>query len=293
MKIKNYSLATLVGMSLIALVAGCSSVQSLNDENQEKLSTVNSTDGSSITYGVRGQGDITLVFIHCWTCNHEFWKSQIESFSKKHKVVWLDLAGHGLSNSNRQNYTMRAFGEDVAAVVNEIGGNNIILVGHSMGGPVAIEAANLLGDKVKGIVGVDTFYIPFEYPKSEAEIDGFVKPFKDDFKVKSEQMVRSMFTAEADPELIESIVKQMAVANQEMGISAMYEIFIWSAKNIPSSLDHYSKLLHNINGAPTGKETILHESVVLISGVGHFVAQVKPNEFNMALRKIIREYQVP
>jgi sigma-B regulation protein RsbQ len=268
----------------IALIAGCSSVQHLTKQN---VLTVKSDDGSAITYGVHGQGQVTIVFVHCWTCNHEFWKPQIEYFSKKHKVVWLDLAGHGLSNSNRKKYTMQSFGKDVAAVVNEIDGENVILVGHSMGGPVSIEAAKLLGDKVIGIVGVDTFYTPFQYPKSEEEIHDFLKPFENDFKTASEQLMRSMFTPEADPDLITWIVTQMSVADQEMGISAMYEIFRWNAKNVSSDLDKYSKKLSNINGAPTGKERALHESVVLIYGVGHFVAQVKPDEFNEALNQIV------
>lgn len=287
MKAANISTA-LAFMLGIALIAGCSSVQNLTKQN---VLTVKSDDGSSITYGVHGQGEVTIIFVHCWTCNHEFWKPQIEYFSKKHKVVWLDLAGHGLSNSKRKKYTMQAFGKDVAAVVNEIDGGNVILVGHSMGGPVSIEAAKLLGDKVIGVVGVDTFYTPFEYPKSEEEIDDFVKPFKNDFKAASEQLVRSMFTPEADPDLITSIVTQMSVADQEMGISAMYEIFRWNAKNVPSDLDKYSKNLCNINGAPTSKEIALHESVVLIYGVGHFVAQVKPKEFNEALNQIVAEFQ--
>ncbi len=279
---------TLVFILLIAFITGCGHVQSLKKEN---VSTVSSSDGSSITYGVRGQGNVTIVFVHCWTCNHEFWRPQIEYFSKNHKVVWLDLAGHGLSNSNRREYTMTAFGEDVAAVVNQIDGDNVILVGHSMGGPVAIEAAKLLGDKVICVVGVDTFYTPFEYPKSEAEIDGFVKPFNDDFKGTSEQLVRSMFTPEAGPDLVTSIVKQMSVADQDMGISAIYELFRWNIENVPSTLDKYSKKLCNINGAPTGEEIALHKSVSLVPGVGHFVAQVKPDEFNQALNRIITEYQ--
>ena len=287
MKAANISTA-FAFMLGIALIDGCSSVQNLTKQN---VLTVKSDDGSSITYGVHGQGEVTIIFVHCWTCNHEFWKPQIEYFSKKHKVVWLDLAGHGLSNSKRKKYTMQAFGKDVSAVVNEIDGGNVILVGHSMGGPVSIEAAKLIGDKVIGIVGVDTFYTPFEYPKSEEEIDDFVKPFKNDFKAASEQLVRSMFTPEADPDLITSIVTQMSVADQEMGISAMYEIFRWNGKNVPSDLDNYSKKLRNINGAPTGKEIALHESVVLIYGVGHFVAQVKPNEFNEALNQIVAEFQ--
>jgi len=287
MKAANISTA-LAFMLGIPLIAGCSSVQNLTKQN---VLTVKSDDGSSITYGVHGQGEVTIIFVHCWTCNHEFWKPQIEYFSKKYKVVWLDLAGHGLSNSKRKKYTMQAFGKDVAAVVNEIDGGNVILVGHSMGGPVSIEAAKLIGDKVIGVVGVDTFYTPFEYPKSEEEIDDFVKPFKNDFKAASEQLVRSMFTPEADPDLITSIVTQMSVADQEMGISAMYEIFRWNGKNVPSDLDNYSKKLRNINGAPTNKEIALHESVVLIHGVGHFVAQVKPDEFNEALNQIVAEFQ--
>ncbi len=288
MKVKNNFLTTIMVIFLFILIAGHSSAQSINKEN---YSTVNSADGSSIAYGVRGQGDVTIVFIHCWTCNHEFWNPQVDFFSKKHKVVWLDLAGHGISGSNRQKYTMAAFGEDVAAVVNKIDGENVILVGHSMGGPVAIEAAKLLGDKVLGIVGVDTFYIPFEYPKSETKIEEFMEPFKDDFKGASEQMIRSMFIPEADPTLISSIVKQMSGANKEMGINAMHEAFRWNKKNNPSSLDEYSNQLRNINGAPTGKETALNKSVVLIPGVGHFVPQVKPSKFNKALSKIISEYQ--
>ncbi len=287
MKVKNNTLTILVIFFLIALNAGCSSVKSTN---KESISTVNSADGSTISYGVHGQGKVTIVFVHCWTCNHEFWKPQIEFFQKKHKVVWLDLAGHGLSTSNRQKYTMAAFGEDVAAVVNKIDGGNVILVGHSMGGPVVLEAGRLLGDKVIGIVGVDTFYIPFAYPTSENKIDEFVKPYKDDFKGTSEQMVRSMFTSDADPKLITSTVKQMSAANKDMGISAMYEIFRWNAENVPFILDKYSKILRNINGAPLGNETALHKSVVLIPGVGHFVAQAKPNEFNKVLNNIISEF---
>ncbi|MEN8166412.1 MAG: alpha/beta hydrolase [Pseudomonadota bacterium] len=287
MKVNNKILIVLVATLLIAF-AGCSPVQSLN---RERVSTVTAGDGSVITYGVRGQGEVTVVFIHCWTCNHEFWRPQIDYFARQHRVVWLDLAGHGLSGSNRREYTMAAFGEDVASVVNEINGDSIVLVGHSMGGPVAIEAAESLGDRVIGIVGVDTFYTPFQYPKSEAKIEAFVKPFKDDYTSAVEQLVRSMFRPEADPELVTSIFEQMSVANREMGIDAMYEIFSWHAKGGSSALDRYSAKLRNINAAPTETETAVHASVTPISGVGHFVAQVKPDEFNEVLSMIIDEYR--
>jgi pimeloyl-ACP methyl ester carboxylesterase len=296
MKIKNKAIFSIL-LSGITILSGCNLIPEVKQETQtslqteENLSTVASADGSLITYGSQGEGETTLVFIHCWTCNYQFWKTQIDYFSKDYKVVWLDLAGHGLSESQRQQYTMSAFGNDVASVVNQVGAEKVILVGHSMGGPVAIESAKLLGDKVIGIVGVDTFYTDFNYPQSEEKIEEFVAPFKQDFAATSEQLVRSMFTPAAPPEKVDEIVKNMKKDNPEMGVSAMYEIFRWNAKNTPSDLNQYASKLRNINGAPTGNEAPLHESVILIPNVGHFVAQVKPDEFNQTLEQILAEYQ--
>jgi pimeloyl-ACP methyl ester carboxylesterase len=271
---------------LAAIMLGWGTAQG---EESATVSTAISADGSEIRYGVSGEGDVTLVFIHCWTCNHRFWNSQIEHFSQNYRVVWLDLAGHGDSGSQRSNYSVEAFGEDVAAVVNQVGGDKIILVGHSMGGPVAIEAAERLGDKVIGIVGVDTFYTPFEYPKSDDKIEEFVKPFNEDFKGASEKMARSMFTPGADKDTVAWLVEQFSGANQEMAVSAMYGIFRWNAEKAPAILEKYASKLRNINAAPTGEEKALHESVTLIPGVGHFVPQIKPDAFNEALGKILDE----
>lgn len=247
MRATNHFVFKLVPLLIVVVISGCASLQ---DRKQAVISTALSADDSPIAFAVKGTGEPAIVFVHCWTCDHNFWQHQIEYFSEKYKVVWLDLAGHGQSGSTRSEYTMEAFGEDVAAVVNKVGAKRVVLVGHSMGGPVSIEAANILGDKVVAVVGVDTFYTPFQFPKSEAEIDGFVKPFEKDFSGTSQKLFQSMFTPNADPELKASIAKHVTNANPEMGISAMYEIFRWNAQNVPDSLEHYADKLKNINAAP-------------------------------------------
>lgn len=288
MKKANCFLYKLLLALLVLAIFGCTSFK---DGKQESIHTVLSADGSPISFAVKGIGEPIIVFIHCWTCDHNFWEHQIDYFSKEYKVVWLDLAGHGLSGSARSDYTMEAFGEDVAAVVNKVGGHKLVLVGHSMGGPVSMEAAKIIGDKVVAVVGVDTFYTSVQYPKSEAEIEDGLKPFKKDFIGTSQKLVEPMFTPNVDPELKASIVKQFSGANPEMGISAMYEILRWNAQNVPYTLESYSNKLWNINAAPTGNETTLHKNVTLIPGVGHFVPQVKPKEFNDALSKIVSRYK--
>ena len=267
---------------LLLIIAGCA-----GPPTKEIPLITHSADGSGIRYGVSGQGDITLVFVHCWTCNHTFWSKQVDYFSPHYKVVWIDLAGHGGSGSKRTHYTMQAFGQDIAAVVNAVGATRVVLVGHSMGGPVAVEAAELLGDKVIGIVGVDTFYTDFEYPRDEEKIAAFVKPFEEDFGGTSQQLVRSMFTPNADPQTVDWVVEQFSSSQREMGISAMYEIFRWNAEKAPAILQRHATILRNINGAPTGSEKAHDPSVILIPDVGHFVAQVKPGAFNQALEHII------
>lgn len=257
----------------------------------ENTLSVLSKDNNKIVYGTKGEAEIAVVFIHCWTCNYKYWKPQIKYFSDKYKVVWLDLAGHGLSDSKRDNYTISAFAQDVAVVINKLKLEKVVLVGHSMGGPVAIEAAKILDKKVIGIVGVDTFYTPFSYPVSKEDIKKFIKPFEDDFNSASKNMVSSMFTKHADKKKISYILEQFALANQKVGISAMYDFFKWHSKNIPSSLIQFEDRLKNINGTPMGNEKKLHESVHLIPKVGHFVAQMKPDEFNDVLNSMIIEFK--
>ena len=98
-----------------------------------------------IHYDVHGQGDRALVFVHCWSCDtRTYWQNQVDEFAKDFRVVTVDLGGHGQSGMNRKEWTMAAFGADVAAVVNKLDLKNIVLVGHSMGGPVCLEAARRL-----------------------------------------------------------------------------------------------------------------------------------------------------
>lgn len=116
-----------------------------------------SADGVPIAYEVQGSGEPTLVFIHGWSSDGRYWRWQLPYFSQNHRVITLDLAGHGHSGLGRDAYTMPAFGEDVKAVLDDLEVERAILIGHSMGGPVSVEAARLMPKGVIGIVSVDTF----------------------------------------------------------------------------------------------------------------------------------------
>ncbi len=287
MKKKKTMAIYLIAVILCLFLSACAIN---NSAIQNKKLTAESADGSRIAYGISGQGETALLFVHGWLGDHKVWQPQIDYFSNTYKVAWLDLAGHGDSETKRQRFTMSAFAQDVKSVSDAVGGEKIILVGHSMGGPIAIETAKLLGEKVIGIVAVDAFYTPLASVPEEMKLT-FLEKLKNDYPIALAETVNSMFTKSANPDLIDLYYKNMIVADHKMGISSLYECIRWNSQKEPSELIKFSSKLHNINGAPTGNEKALHESVVLIPGVGHFVAQIKPNEFNAALEMIIENYK--
>ena len=65
-----------------------------------------SKDGTPISYEVYGAGEPTIVFVHGWSCDARYWREQVPYFSKNHRVVVLDLAGHGHSGSTRSHFLM-------------------------------------------------------------------------------------------------------------------------------------------------------------------------------------------
>src|SRR6185295_11577645 len=99
---------------------------------------------------------------------------QVEPFARRYKVVTVDLAGHGESGVGRKDWTIASFGGDVAAVVQKLGFDRVILIGHSMGGDVIAETARQLpAGRVVGMVWVDT-YKQLGTPRRREQVDAFV-----------------------------------------------------------------------------------------------------------------------
>ncbi|MHB9040349.1 MAG: alpha/beta fold hydrolase [Melioribacteraceae bacterium] len=252
---------------------------------------VKSKDGVEIAYTVEGSGESALVFIHGWSCDRSYWNNQVKTFSPKYKVVTIDLAGHGESGMNRKNYTMELFGEDIAAVVNELGLKKIILVGHSMGGAVVIEAARILKDKVIGLVGADTFQNLGQTMNAE-EIEPFLKPFREDFKTHAFEFVKTMFPPTADPDLVKKIADDMSSAPPEVAISAMENMFkdnaITALKEINVPIIGINCDLYPVR-EEENRKLLKSFEVKMMPGSGHFVMLDNPKLFNKLLKEGIDE----
>lgn len=254
-----------------------------------KSGTVKSQDGIPLSYSVQGKGEPAIVFVHCWCCDKGYWKDQIPYFEKKHTVVAVDLAGHGDSGLGRADWTVESFAADVVSVVEALKLTKVILVGHSMGGPVSLEAARLIPDRVIGVIGVDTFQ-DFGETFTEEQQKQWLAGFQANFPAVTDQFVRSMFAAGADTALVERIAADMASAPPEVGIGAMKNMLRYDPApavreiEVPIRGVNADKWPTNVEG---NRKLAASFDVKFMPGRGHFVQLEDPATFNKLLEETI------
>ena len=279
-------------MTLAALVLVTACGEKTTDARMQETApaepvndSVASADGVMIHYTVAGKGEPVLVFVHGWCCDRTYWKDQVAAFDSTHKVVTIDLAGHGESGLNRSNWTIEAFGGDVAAVVEKLDLKKVILIGHSMGGAVDIEAARKLGDRVLGLVGVDTYQnVTSNFPQEQQK--AFLQGMSADFVAFTQGFVGQLFPPDADSTLKKKVMDDMASAPPEVGIGAMKALFEYDAV---AALKEMPKPIYTINADmwPTNVEA--NRSVMdffevdFMKGHGHFLHLEDPATFDSML----------
>jgi pimeloyl-ACP methyl ester carboxylesterase len=258
---------------------------------------VPSADGTPITYQVQGDGEPTLVFVHGWSCDARYWRRQVPAFSGRHRVVTLDLAGHGHSGSSRTAYSMKAFGDDVLAVLRDVGGDSFILIGHSMGGPVIASAARLSPKGILGLIAVDTLH-NVELPLSLEAVEQMKTPLLNDFPAGCHGFVESMMEPHLDPGLREWILADMASALPSVALSAFEEMMsLYLSGEITALFDGSPIPVIGIYAdlwpvdPDANRRHMASFDPIVIPQTGHFLMLSDPERFNPALEQAITRVQ--
>jgi pimeloyl-ACP methyl ester carboxylesterase len=292
---------TLCALTLLACAAGCSK----NDSPpaaaasttppaaivEGKPQLVNSLDGVHIEYQVYGSGETAVVLIHGWSCDANYWRSQLDALKPKYTTVTVNLAGHGASGRNRTDWSMANYGEDVAAVVRQLQNTRVVLVGHSMGAPVAMEAARRIGDRVVGIVAVDSLKSIGQPAVSAAEIEMRLKPFRADFIGHTREFVtNSFFTPDADPLFVRKVADDMSLAPPEVAIASMAALMKMDMAPVVADI-HVPVVAINSDATPTDeariRKTLPSFRAIVMEKTGHFLMMEKADSFNPILLREI------
>jgi pimeloyl-ACP methyl ester carboxylesterase len=255
-------------------------------------SVVTAADGVPINYEVKGKGEPALVFIHCWSCDRTLWENQVPVFSKNHRVVTIDLPGHGESGKGRTNWSIESYGEDVKRVVTKLGLERVVLIGSSMGGPVALEAARRMPDRVVAIVPVDTLQ-NVEQSMTTEQVEGMVKQIQSDYKGQITQYANQYLFAPGTPAAVkERILSQAISMPPGLGLpilkAAAAYVPIPTLRTIKVPIRAINSDLYATNLEGNRKYAPQFE-VAIMKGVGHYPMLEDPVRFNEHLTAVLRD----
>lgn len=252
---------------------------------------VKSFDGVEIAFSEGGWGKTAVVLIHGWSCDRTYWAGQVAALAADHRVVLPDLAGHGKSGGDREPWSIASFGHDVAAVVRRLALERVVLVGHSMGGLAALEAAPPLEGRAIGAVTVDTLH-DADRGHDVAWWRKLAKRLEDDFPATCKRMVRTMFRSDADPAIVARVAAAMGAARPEIGAELIRLLPIYDEAGALSRAGVPIRAI-NAPGYPTNVEANRKHAAdyeaLIMQGVGHFPMFDRPAEFNRLLAGIVAE----
>lgn len=283
-------------------VISCGNVKQDNDETTSESSNVVldaiqiNNNGVGINHSACGDGEITLLFVHGWCIDQSYWSNQIEAFCSDYKVVTLDLPGYGKSGSNRESWTIEEYGKDIVAVIDQLRLTNVVLIGHSMGGDIILEAANT-NKAVIALIGIDNFkQVGIEYnDEMQAEIAGFMAMLKQNFREIAPAYAEGVLFHPSTDSLVKSrVMNDFKNADSTIAIAGLEALFEYTTKEFEQlSMLKQKIYLINSDATPTNVEGLetagVTYEVVDINATGHYPMIEKPDEFNHLLKQTIEK----
>lgn len=153
-------------------------------------------DGLRLAYSQAGPGNekAGLLFVHGWCGQRGHFAEAMEHFGSERPVAALDLGGHGESGRGREDWTFDVLAADVVAVLDQLGWDDAILVGHSLGGPLCVVAAGQAPERVRKVVVVNALYDVSQKPDREV-LRAALPALEADFAGQSELLVGGLVPA--------------------------------------------------------------------------------------------------
>jgi pimeloyl-ACP methyl ester carboxylesterase len=185
-----------------------------------------------------GSGKPPLVFVHGFGCSHEDWLLQIDELKSRFETVACDLRGHGRTPGRPHECSIAHYGGDVAALLSLLDLEDSILIGHSMGCRVVLEAARIIASsehpqRVAGLVLIDGSRTGSGDPQA-AEDAARATIGKSGYPAFAEDLFRRMFFAPSA--LAEAVVVRALRSTAEIGPTLWPGMARWDAAEMDAAL---------------------------------------------------------
>ena len=248
-------------------------------------------NGVRLFYTDDGAGDPPLLFVHGWCCDSTHWRRQLPAFRRDHRVVTVDLRGHGNSSKPEQDYTMDGFCQDLEWLIGKLGLRRAVVVGHSMGGVIALRLAGRRKRALSGVVIVDSpIYPKFDRPGRQ-QLNSMLSALNGPaYRAMARQIIDDNFFIPASPPALRRrLTTKLLRTPQHVMSSAFRNLWVDNRAlgkrvNAPSlfidaahPLDELQHIQRAVKGIQIGRTV----------GAGHFNMIEAPDQFNGMLRAFL------
>lgn len=246
-------------------------------------------NGAALAYTDEGSGDPPFVFIHGWACDRTFWKPQVADLQRDHRCIAVDLRGRGDSPADEP-FDVFTAADDIAALIGRLGLPPAVIVGHSLGGIIALILNHHHPELAAGIVTGDSPLDP-EAPKRWA---GSVAALRKAGSMDPLQAFIETFFIESTPEELAANIRAIMLTCDAEVAAGMLEQGERVAELLPESIREADKKPFMALWAekPLGEPGFVRDLTMFvrqepIAAAGHFIQLEQPAVTNALLRAFV------
>ena len=245
-------------------------------------------DGGRMAFEQAGAGEPTLVFLHGFACDRSFLAPQMEHFSAGHRVVSVDFLGHGESDKPEREYRIPGFAAEVARLLEHLDLKNVVAVGHSMGGSVALELAAGWPELARSAVSIDSTIISSAERKTKA-LPAMLRALEGQHYLMAARRFAGSMVLPSDGEAVKEHVESvMSSPPRHVLIELTRALMAWDGPPALARLER--PLLYIGSRRPlTGQAAMLASSpwvqYAQAAGSGHFLTLIAPEQINAMIER--------
>lgn len=249
-------------------------------------------DGAKLAYLDEGSDEPPFVFIHGWTCNRSYFAPQHDHFKTGHRVVSVDLRGHGESDQGQAGYAIGDFADEVTWLIGELGLDRPIVVGHSMGGLVALQMAAEHPESVRAIVMVDPAPLALP-PAFRAKLQSLIDAIDAGDQQPRRGFIAAMFLPFSPPDIRTRITEEMCSVPAHVAAGAMRGVLDFDGVAAAKKVD--VPALHIAGTPPRNPPHLMTEWLPNVVhgwpvGAGHFNMLEAPIQVNEMIERFADHY---
>ena len=288
---KNVLRISFVWFMLLALMSCSDERQSQTQLMSTKTFWINGPQGR-LFVDQGGDGGTPIVIVHSLAGNTTQWTPQLAHLRQTRRAIAFDMRAHGQSDpAPNGDYSLAAMASDLAAVVDSLGLQKFILLGHSYGGGVVATYASRHAERVAGLLFIDAIGDSRSAPRDQ--IDPFLEAMRSEAYTEIVEGHWRRILEHADSSVTTAVLASLRHTPQAAVVGALEDMFKYDPA---TTLQNYHGPMHAIVSGLPDDPSALHNHVpaithVAMSNTSHWLQMDQPQLFNQHVEEFLKRVE--